>query len=226
MRDILGLDALALMKDRSFAIFVLGSFLICIPLQFYYGFADTFLSEIGVANVDRQDDVRPDLRDRLHARHAVLLRTPRRQVDAARRHAAWTIRYVLFAYGDNGPVMWMLYVGILLHGICYDFFFVTGQIYVDKRSAPATSAAQPRASSPSSRSASACSSARTCPGSSSIVYRVEGADPARLVEDLARAGRWPRRACCCSRRRSTSARPPARRSSAQGAAKTARGGCA
>ena len=136
MRDILGLDALALMKERSFAIFVLGSFLICIPLQFYYGLAGTFLSEIGVAERVEQDDARavseigfmllmPFFFVRLGVKWMLIVGM-----------IAWTVRYTLFALGDAGAGMWMLYVGILLHGICYDFFFVTGQIYVDKK-APA-----------------------------------------------------------------------------------------
>jgi nucleoside transporter len=133
MRDILGLDALKLMKERSFAIFVLGSFLICIPLQFYYGLAGTFLSEIGVSNVPAKMTlgqiseiffmlVMPWFFIRLGVKWMLIVGM-----------LAWTTRYMLFSWGDTGPLLWMLYAGILLHGICYDFFFVTGQIYVDKR---------------------------------------------------------------------------------------------
>jgi nucleoside transporter len=133
VRDILGLDALKLMKERSFAIFVVGSFLICIPLQFYYGLAGTFLSEIGVQNVPTKMTwgqvseiffmlVMPIFFIRLGVKWMLIVGM-----------LAWTTRYLLFSWGDNGALVWMLYVGILLHGICYDFFFVTGQIYVDKR---------------------------------------------------------------------------------------------
>jgi nucleoside transporter len=132
VRDILGLDALALMKNRSFAIFVLGSFLICIPLQFYYAFTNAFLSEYNVANATFKMSfgqvseiafmlVMPMFFVRLGVKKMLLVAM-----------AAWTLRYILFAYGNNDSLVWMFYVGILVHGICYDFFFVTGQIYVDQ----------------------------------------------------------------------------------------------
>jgi nucleoside transporter len=131
--DVLGLDALALMKQWSFLVFVVGSFLICIPLQFYYTFTTPFLNELGEANAAAKMSygqmweivfmlLMPLLFIRLGVKWMLVLGM-----------AAWAIRYLLFSYGDANAGMWMLYVGILLHGICYDFFFVTGQIYVDNK---------------------------------------------------------------------------------------------
>jgi nucleoside transporter len=132
-RDILGLDTLGMLKEWSFAVFVIGVFLICIPLQFYYGATNLFLNEIGFAvpaatmTIGQMCEIlflviMPLLFVRLGVKYMMLVGM-----------TAWAARYVLFAFGNTGPAVWMLYLGILLHGICFDFFFVTAYIYVDKK---------------------------------------------------------------------------------------------
>jgi nucleoside transporter len=130
-REIIGLDAIGLLKDKNFLIFFLASLLICIPLAFYYQETNIFLNELKVEGAAGKMTygqmsellflfLMPFFFIRLGVKKMLLIGM-----------VAWAIRYVCFAYGNTGGGMWMLYTGIILHGICYDFFFVTGQVYTN-----------------------------------------------------------------------------------------------
>lgn len=133
LSDILGLDALKLLNNRNFLIFFVSSILICIPLAFYYQNANLFLSELGMENptgkmtIGQISEVLfllllPVFFTKFGFKKTILVGM-----------LAWAIRYALFAYGNASDLSFMLIVGIALHGICYDFFFVSGQIYTDSK---------------------------------------------------------------------------------------------
>ncbi|MGK6353328.1 nucleoside permease [Parapedobacter sp. DT-150] len=129
--EILGLDALRLLTHKSYLLFFLSSIAICIPLQFYYTFANQFFNEAGMkaaAGVQSLGQVSETLFMLLIPVFFIRLGVKKM---LAIGMFAWVLRYVCFAYGDAGANYWMLIIGIALHGICYDFFFVTGQIYTD-----------------------------------------------------------------------------------------------
>jgi MFS family permease len=126
-----------MLKDRSYLVFLIASILACIPLTFYFSFTNAFLNDVGVVNAAGKMTLgqfsevlvmvlMPWIFRRVSVRGIMLLGL-----------AAWCIRYALLAYGNAGERMWMFYLAIIIHGVCYDFFFMTGQIYTDQE-APAS----------------------------------------------------------------------------------------
>ncbi len=131
--DILGTDALKLLKDRNYLVFFIASILICIPLAFYYQEANKFMNEIGVGQAAGKMAfgqvselifmlLIPFFFKRFGVKIMLLIGM-----------AAWGVRYLMFSFGNADELMALIYLGIILHGICYDFFFVTGQIYTEQR---------------------------------------------------------------------------------------------
>ena len=149
VRSIIGVDAFKALQSRPFWVFLISSFLICIPLAAYYAYAPVFASsaiyEAGVQNFFTMLLPNPSSLMTLGQMSEVLfmLVMPLFFVRLGVKWmlvagmSAWVLRYALFALAAPASIFWMIAVGILLHGICYDFFFVTGQIYVDKKSTPA-----------------------------------------------------------------------------------------
>ncbi|MEP7321841.1 MAG: MFS transporter [Saprospiraceae bacterium] len=130
---IIGADAFVMFKDRSFLIFFISSILICIPLSFYYAMANPSLTDSGMTNVENKMSLG------LLSEFLFMLAIP----FAMRRFGVkwilivgligWIVRFFLFSNGNGTSGLWMLYVAILLHGLCFDFFFVSGMIYTDAK---------------------------------------------------------------------------------------------
>lgn len=129
----IGTEAFVLFRDKPYLVFFIAAILVCIPLSFYYGFANLFLSQAGLENPTGKMTLGqfseaifilaiPFLFNRIGVKKMIIIGM-----------IAWFLRYVCFAHGDIGSNLWMLYAGIILHGICYDFFFVTGYMYTEKK---------------------------------------------------------------------------------------------
>jgi nucleoside transporter len=132
LRAILGLDALVMMKERSFLIFIIASVLACIPLTFYFSFTNTYLNEVHVQNAAGKMTLGQASEVVMMLVMPLVLRRVTVKGILLMGLFAWSLRYALLAYGNADAGMWMFYLAIILHGVCYDFFFMTGQLYTDQ----------------------------------------------------------------------------------------------
>jgi nucleoside transporter len=133
LKEIVGLDALKLLKDRNFAIFFISSILICIPLAFYYQNAHPFLSNIGMDNPTGKMTIGQISEVLFLLLLPLFFKKYGFKKTILVGMLAWAVRYLLFAFGNAGDLSFMLIIGIALHGVCYDFFFVSGYIYTNSK---------------------------------------------------------------------------------------------
>lgn len=133
-KSVMGIDALVLFRDKPYLIFFIAAIFVCIPLSFYFGFANLYLNQSGMENTAGKMVMGqisealfilaiPFLFNRIGVKKMLLIGM-----------TAWILRYIAFAFGNMESNLWMLYAGIILHGVCYDFFFVTGYMYTEKKS--------------------------------------------------------------------------------------------
>jgi nucleoside transporter len=135
-RSLLGLDALVMLKKRTYLVFIIASILACIPLTFYFSFTNAYLNEIGVVNAAGKMTLGQASEILAMLAMPLVFRSVSVRGILLIGLLSWSIRYGLLAYGNAGAGMWMFYIAILLHGVCFDFFFMTGQLYADQEAPP------------------------------------------------------------------------------------------
>ncbi|HEX5025164.1 MAG TPA: MFS transporter [Agriterribacter sp.] len=136
IRTIIGIDAFKKLGSRSFYVFLVSSLLICIPLALYYNYTQLFLENSKFKNIAATQTIGQTSELLFMVLMPLFFRKLGVKWMLAVGMLAWVVRYFLFAAGAPETTTWMIMVGIALHGICYDFFFVSGQIYMDKKASP------------------------------------------------------------------------------------------
>jgi nucleoside transporter len=132
--ELLGFGALSMLRNRSYLVFMICSFLICIPLALYYAYANLFVQAAGVERVAATMSLGQVAEVLFMFLMPLFFAMFGVKWMLAIGMLAWVVRYGLFAAAAPNATVWLIAAGILLHGICYDFFFVTAFIYTDKRS--------------------------------------------------------------------------------------------
>ena len=135
-RNILGLDALVMLRDPSYLVFLIASVLFCIPLTFYFSFTNAYLNDVGVQNAAGKMSLGQVSEVVMMLLMPVIYRNFTLKTILMTGVLAWSVRYALLALGNSGPGMWMFYIAILVHGVCFDFFVMTGQLYTDQEAPP------------------------------------------------------------------------------------------